>query len=307
MTDDPFRPLSKRRTAGGGPTKVDPASWSPVLPVPADAPAPPAAHYKLGAPTATWTYRDADGRVLGYVLRFDTAAGKESRPLSFCGRATGAATPEWRWRGFDVPRPLYGLDRLAAAPADAPVVVTEGEKAADAAGALLPDHVAVTSPNGSKSAAKADWRPLAGRQVTVWPDADDAGRAYAAAVAEAVAPIAASVAIAAPPADVADGWDAYDARAEGWDRDKAAALLSVAVAVDRTAGAQSSAGGKTEGGGSGRKATRVRGLVELADGPGVELWHSPDGEAWASLPHGDRLENCRIGEREFRRWLVAAR
>ena len=58
--------------------------------------------------------------------------------------------------------------RLAERPS-APVVVCEGEKAADAATGLLPGFVAVTSPNGSKSAGKADWSPLRGRAVTVGP------------------------------------------------------------------------------------------------------------------------------------------
>ena len=62
---------------------------------------------------------------------------------------------EWRWKSWDVPRPLYGLDRLAAHP-EVPVIIAEGEKAADAAGALLPRWVAVTSPEGSRAAAKAD-------------------------------------------------------------------------------------------------------------------------------------------------------
>jgi hypothetical protein len=39
---------------------------------------------------------------------------------------------------------------------NAPVIITEGGKAADAAGKLLPGQVAVTSPNGSKSLSKAD-------------------------------------------------------------------------------------------------------------------------------------------------------
>jgi putative DNA primase/helicase len=39
---------------------------------------------------------------------------------------------------------------------DAPVIVTEGETAADAAAELLPDHVAITSPGSSKAAAAAD-------------------------------------------------------------------------------------------------------------------------------------------------------
>ena len=56
---------------------------------------------------------------------------------------------------MDTPRPLYGLDRLAARP-DAPVIVCEGEKAADAAERLFPEYVAVTSPNGAGSPHCAD-------------------------------------------------------------------------------------------------------------------------------------------------------
>ena len=48
-----------------------------------------------------------------------------------------------------MPRPLYGLERLAARP-EVRVIITEGEKAADAAGALLPGWVAVTSPGGAR-------------------------------------------------------------------------------------------------------------------------------------------------------------
>jgi len=39
--------------------------------------------------------------------------------------------------------------------------------------------LATTSPHGSKSAGKADWTPLAGREVIILPDADDAGEGYA--------------------------------------------------------------------------------------------------------------------------------
>ena len=42
------------------------------------------------------------------------------------------------------------------------VIICEGEKSADAATRLLPGFVAVTSPNGSKSAGNADWSPLRG-------------------------------------------------------------------------------------------------------------------------------------------------
>jgi signal transduction histidine kinase len=56
-------------------------------------------------------------------------------------------------------RPLYGLDRLAANPA-APVVVVEGEKAAEAAQAALPRMVVVTWPGGTNGVRWADFGPL---------------------------------------------------------------------------------------------------------------------------------------------------
>jgi hypothetical protein len=78
-------------------------------------------------------------------------------------------------------RPLYGLPDLLATPAGSRVYVTEGEKAADAARAV--GLVATTSPHGSKSASKADWSPVAGRDVVILPDHDDAGERYADDVA----------------------------------------------------------------------------------------------------------------------------
>src|SRR5215472_5282900 len=98
-----------------------------VMPVPADAPAPPATHPKLGRPTKSWPYKDAAGGVIGYVLRFDRADGKEFRPLTLW-RDSVSGRLEWRWESWPTPRPLYGLQELADWPF-APVVVCEGEKA----------------------------------------------------------------------------------------------------------------------------------------------------------------------------------
>src|SRR5215471_3467442 len=108
---------------------------------------------------------------------------------------------EWRWSSWATPRPLYGLDHLADKP-NAQVLVTEGEKAADAAARLLPELAVVTSPNGSKGASHADWTPLRGRAVIIWPDADGAGLDYANAAARLVKRAGAkSVATISPPAD----------------------------------------------------------------------------------------------------------
>lgn len=116
-------------------------------PVPADAPATPMAHHNLGKPVASWTYRDAYGAVLFHVWRFEPRGErKQIRPLSLWRDAKGL---RWRWAAVPAPRPLYGLDWLAAHP-DAPVVICEGEKSADAAGRVFPDHFATTSPGGAQ-------------------------------------------------------------------------------------------------------------------------------------------------------------
>lgn len=146
-------------------------AWVPVLPVPADAPAPPDAHEFRGVLAVRWAYRDADGAVLGYVCRFVTSdGGKEILPLVFC-RHPGTGATAWRWQQWIEPRPLYGLDRLAARP-DAPVLLVEGEKCADAPLGLLPELVCVTWSGGGNAALKADWSVLAGRTVLIWPDCD---------------------------------------------------------------------------------------------------------------------------------------
>jgi hypothetical protein len=114
-------------------------------------------HPALGAPFATYTYRSAEGDVLGYILRFNVPTAedpkaKEFRPLVYAKHPNGSFA-EWRWQTFDEPRPLYNLDKICARPS-APILLCEGEKSADAAEKLAPAYVATTSPGGSKSAAK---------------------------------------------------------------------------------------------------------------------------------------------------------
>ncbi|MBV6415128.1 MAG: hypothetical protein OMOMHJEC_02971 [Xanthomonadales bacterium] len=219
------------------------AESSPASPVPTDAPPAPAAHSKHGRPATVWVYRDSEGRELVRVCRFDKPGGKDVLPLS-CWRDPGGL--RWHWRALPEPRPLYGLDRLAERPA-APVLVTEGEKDADGAAALLPGFAVVTSPGGARSAAKADWAPLRGRRVLVWPDGDAPGAAYAADVARlAKAAGALSVAIVKPedlaalrPAERAaepmpDGWGAADAAPAGIPTDALAAALDALQAPAAT-------------------------------------------------------------------------
>lgn len=187
--------------------------WEALPHAPASAPPAKFDHFKHGAPSAVWTYRDAEGRVIGYVCRFDLGNGKKDVcPISWCRNSEGRE--RWKWKSFPKPRPLYGLDELAAKPS-APVLVVEGEKCADAARAILPKAAVVSWPGGSKAVGYADWTPLAERRVTIWPDADEPGRNAAKGIERILESSAASVRVM----DIGgkpDGWDIADAIAEGW-------------------------------------------------------------------------------------------
>jgi hypothetical protein len=201
MTDG--APLRSARTRTAAPTEP-----RVITPVPDAAPAPVLRHREHGTASQHWPYRDAEGRMLGYVVRFETPSGKQILPLTYCEEPDGRR--RWRWHSWAKPRPLYGLDRLAARP-DAPVLVTEGEKAADAAERLFAEYVAITSPGGSKAAAQADWSAVRGREVAIWPDADEPGKRYAAEVTALVqAAGAQSVRVVALPPGLPEGWDLAD-------------------------------------------------------------------------------------------------
>lgn len=128
----------------------------------------------LGKPTMTWEY-ELNGELVGVVLRWDRQDGKVIRPLSL--HADG-----WRLEHMAEPRPLYGVGSWPVKwSVRDRVYVVEGEKCVDAVSGLgLP---AATSSGGSNAVSKTDWSPLAGREVVILPDADDAGRRYADDVA----------------------------------------------------------------------------------------------------------------------------
>lgn len=295
---DPFEPID----GAGKPKKTAAAQseWQAIMPVPKGAPALPPTNSKLGKPSAIWEYRNSSGNVLGFVCRFETQNGKEFRPLVLFSKHGRAA--EWRWESWPAPRPLYGLDRLAKAP-NACVILCEGEKSADAATKLLPDCVAVTSPNGSKSANKADWEALRGRNVTIWPDADDAGLAYAQETAKLCGSAGAiSISVIVLPSDVEKGWDAADALAGKWTQADALKLVNSAepfeiVKPKPDKPAKNSA-----------KEERLRqrpardSLMALTNG--CRLWRAPDDDAYVSIPVNNHFENWPIGSKRFRGWLA---
>lgn len=120
-------------------------------------------------------YYGADDRLLCYVKRYEAgtlAPDKVFRPLTY-GTLNGK--PGWQERAPNAPRVLYGLNRLAHGAPDATILLCEGEKDADAAQRLFPDHICMSWMGGAGGVGSADFAPLAGRQIAIWPDADEPG------------------------------------------------------------------------------------------------------------------------------------
>ena len=190
------------------------AVFTIILPVPESAPQPPRCHAQHGQASALWRYTDGQGCTLSYVARFDTPAGKVILPLCFAQYGTNR--PQWVWKALPEPRPLYNLSSLTALPDDAPVLLVEGEKAADAAQVLFSHCAALTWSGGANAVGKADWSSLAGRTVTIWPDNDEPGFKAALEIAALLKSIAASVHIVLPSASLPEKWDVADPAPEGF-------------------------------------------------------------------------------------------
>lgn len=129
-------------------------------------------HYKHGKPSSFWVYRNYDGSIYGLICRFELEhGGKEVVPYIFCENQSGQH--EWRWKGFNVPRPLYNLHLLDQdRSGKKTILLVEGEKTADAGTILLPHVITMTWPGGTNAVKHVDWAPLEGRNVLLWPDND---------------------------------------------------------------------------------------------------------------------------------------
>ncbi len=117
------------------------------------------------------TYTDTTGqKALMKVFRCRANGEKDYRP---CHPVSGG----WVMKAPAKPWPLYNLPQVVKADT---VIVCEGEKAADALSQY--GFVATTSPGGAKNAQNADWSPVAGRNLILWPDHDEPGHHYMADV-----------------------------------------------------------------------------------------------------------------------------
>lgn len=181
--------LGKYRTPGN---PARPASPSPPLarwagPIPDRRH--PLHHPEYGPPSHVWTYRDPDDNAIALAARYPVpdpylpaghpAARKTFLPWSYWRTrrhpSEAFGPPALRPRMPPSPRPLYNLPTLASRP-EAPGILVFGEKTADAATVLFPDHIASTWLGGDRAFAHTDFTPLQRRPqpILILPDNDAA-------------------------------------------------------------------------------------------------------------------------------------
>ncbi|SFH52531.1 hypothetical protein SAMN04488020_12010 [Palleronia marisminoris] len=248
-------------------------------------------HPKAGRPTVQYVYRDAVGTPVLMANRYDKQDGKFFLPYDLIADA---------WKAPEL-RPLYRLDALAEANADRAVIVTEGEKCADALASL--GYVSTTTFGGANGAHKTDLAPLRGRKVILWPDKDEPGLKYAEGLAATLhAELGALPRIiptadivlrsirsanrnAAPDAVFPKGWDAADAVASGWGVHEINTLIEMARPhaeedTDRTEPDE----------------------APLFDD--LELWHTPDHRPFATFRRDGRWQSLELTSSSFKQLLA---
>ena len=148
---------------------------------------------------ATYRYVDESGALLFEVVRYEPKTFRQRKPDGQGG---------WNYKLGDVRRVIYRWPELLQHP-DATVFVTEGEKDANRLAELNYCATAVASGTWTEDCIKA----LAGRDVLILEDNDDAGRKKAHDAAQALYGVAKTVRIVRLPGlpdkgDVSDWLDA---------------------------------------------------------------------------------------------------
>lgn len=176
-------------------------------------------HWIHGNPTTTYNYKTINGNESYLIIaRYDSSSNKTFTPFCFDGT-------KFHKKMLYNPRPLYGLELLKDN-FDLPILLVEGEKAAEGAKSFIKSHIVLSWPGGCNGVEKIDLSPILDRkEILLWPDNDDAG----IKAMEKLASILNTKSTANPSINIllfdetfknkkAVGWDAFDAYSEAWNQ-----------------------------------------------------------------------------------------
>lgn len=252
---------------------------------------------------ATYDYHDTGGALLYQAVRYDPKGFAQRQPDGKGG---------WLWNLTGTPRVLYRLPELLTAHPSAPVCLTEGEKDADRLAAL--GFVATTNAAGADQWRSEYAESLRDRRVVILEDNDAAGRKRTRTVGDAVDGVASETRVLALP-DLPEKGDLSDWLDAGGNVDELRRLIAEAPLwepsdTSHTSGHEPEDTDDTDDGSrlrsdnGGRRPSQATALVSLATESGVELFHDPNGEPYASFGVADRWETAPIRSGHFRGWLA---
>lgn len=219
-------------------TKTDTPQWEPIIPIPDDAPEPPTT-FKRTKISVYYKYYTAAGELSGYTCRIDYSNGsKNVIPLTY---RTNGKESAWKFKSFNIQRPIYGLDQLKIKK-NAQVLIVEGEKCKDAAHKIFEQDkniVVISWIGGCDGVRYINWKPIYKRKIICWPDADlkrypdnhdkggelfpineQPGIVAMLKIHNLIKKNIKDARIITPPLNKKDGWDIADAIDEGWDKNK---------------------------------------------------------------------------------------
>lgn len=186
---------------------------------------------------AAYPYNWEDGTLAMLIGRFEVSdekvigqTKKRLCPYTLWQNPDGSCN--WVRKGMEGKRPLYNLPELVERP-NAMVIISEGEKCADAVNVEFPECVSTTWSGGTNAIQKTDFSILHGRDVVIFPDHDDPGRMAARTLQQVLTDIGAKRvrtldidALAALISnDVQQGYDIADAIGDGLTNESFKALL----------------------------------------------------------------------------------
>jgi 5S rRNA maturation endonuclease (ribonuclease M5) len=255
-------------------------------------------HPKAGIATERYIYNNRDGDPVLIANRFDKSDGdKFFMPFDVI---------RGEWKAPDT-RPLYRLPELYTANSDRVVILTEGEKCADALVGL--GYIATTTFGGANASRKSDLSPLKGCNVIIWPDHDEPGAKFARQVTDTLykdfetsaktVPITADILYSidneksqdakGTPLPIDKGWDAADAIARGWGTAQIDRLLSYAAPL--------------EAANANVKPTAPQKETATPAPSNIEVWKTPEGEPYATWCWEGHFEHWPIASATFKKFL----
>jgi 5S rRNA maturation endonuclease (ribonuclease M5) len=237
---------------------------------------------------AEYTYQDEKGKTLYQAIRTEPKSFRVRRPDGI---------GKWVWNIEGVRRVLYHLPEVIASDKQEPVYIVEGEKDADRLKSL--GLITTTNVGGAGKWREEYSEYLRGRHTVIIPDNDAAGRKHAELVAQSLRNVAASVKVVPLP-NLSEKGDFSDWLEAGGTVEQLHELVELAPFHTPSVEPSVKLGRDTYT--NGRQPSQSTRLVALADK--IELFHSPDGDAYASMMVNGHLETWPLRSKGFRRYLM---